>query len=195
MSEKQYYIDKMTSVSTGGLSRGEKIYTCICIILCFIFSIISYNVIMHYYGYELNTYSLDTYTRLEEIANIVTKEDTGFDLASIPEDVYSYNISYVDGEINFEYMLKTNEDLFFAPSPKMSIILNQDLKILAKSSSYTKELYKRSIKGFICLSSFGCGLGCFLALLLLRLLVLLIGMLISYIHKKIDLSKESKLKN
>lgn len=195
MAEKQYYIDKMNSVSTVALTKGEKIYIYICIILAFIFSIISYNVIMHYYGYELNTYSSDTYNRLEEIPNIVIREDTGFDLLAIPEDVYSYNISYVDDEINFEYTLKTNEDFFFAPSPKMSIVLNQDLKILAKSSSYTEELYKRSIKGFICSSSFGCGLFFFGFLMLLHIPVMYIGMLISYIHKKIELSKESKQKN
>lgn len=196
MEEKQYYIDKMTSVSTGGLSKECKIYICICIILSFIVSIISYNVIMHYYGYELNTYSLDTYTRLEEIPNIVIKEDTSFDLTAIPEDVYSYNISYVDGKINFEYTLNTNEDLRFAPLPKMTIVLNnQDLKILDKSSNYTEELYKRSIKGSICLSSFGCGIIFCSVFMLLYIPWMSIGMLISYIHKKIDLSKGAKSKN
>lgn len=196
MAEKQYFVDKMNSVSTSVLSKGDKVYICICIILSFIISIISYNVIIHYYGYELNTYSSDAYTRLEEIPNIVIKEDTSFDLAAIPEDVYSYNISYVDGEINFEYTLKTNEDLLFAPSPKMSIVLNsQDLKILSKSSSYTEKLYKSSIKSYIYLDSFSCGIIFFAVSLFLLIPGLLIGMLISYIHKKIDLSKESKLKN
>lgn len=195
MAEKQYYIDKMTSVSKGGLTKGEKVYSCICIILSFIFSIISYNVIMHCYGYELNTYSSDTYNRLEEIPNIVIREDTGFDLLAIPEDVYLYNISYADGEINFEYTLKTNEDLFFAPSPKMTIILNQDLKILDKSSSYTENKYIDNIKISMRVVSIFCGIACFFVLLLLYIPWMCIGMLISYIHKKIDLSKESKLKN
>lgn len=193
VKEKQYYIDEMTSIG-GDISTKSKILMFVLpFIVGFIIALIYYGINIDKFEYEINSYSEYKLERIEDICDIFITEGFRFDLSYIPEDVSEYNVEYNGDNIKLHYSLK--HDLEYAPSLYMDITLSKDLKVLEKSKSYSsKEEYISITKSSINIFVF-CVIGLFvvpLCTVFSYIPAMLIGMLISYIHKRIDLSKESK---
>ena len=142
---------------------------------------------MSNYGYELNSYSVETYKHLDDIANNVIKNGVGIDLSAIPDDVVKYEITSENDEIIFNYYLDNNKDMDFAPSASMTVKLSNDFIIISKKPNYySEEEYVKSIRFAFYYSSVLVGV---LALIII-MVVFHIGCDISYF-----ISKSHKNKN
>lgn len=194
VKEKRYFIDYM--LSNSGLSTKQMVLIPVLpLIIGFIIAGIYYFINVDKFGYEINSYSKEKVERIEDICDIFITEGSRFDLSYIPEDVKNYNVEYDGDEIKLHYCLKDANDLKYAPSLYMDVTLSKDLQIIDMSQSYTsEEEYVRSTKTSIYVNVFFI-IG--FALVPICILVSyfpfsLIGMLISYIHKRIDLSRKWK---
>lgn len=192
VKEKRYFIDYM--LSNSGLSTKQMVLIPVLpLIIGFIIAGIYYFINVDKFGYEINSYSKEKVERIEDICDIFITEGSRFDLSYIPEDVKNYNVEYDGDEIKLHYCLKDANDLKYAPSLYMDVTLSKDLQIIDMSQSYTsEEEYVRSTKTSIYVNVFFI-IG--FALVPICILVSyfpfsLIGMLISYIHKRIDLSRK-----
>ena len=186
MKEKRYFCDFWS----GEVSKKEEI---LIILLSLIFitfmSIIGYKVIMHNYGYELNSYSTETYNHLNEIANNVIKNGVGIDLSEIPDDVIKYEITGEKDKIIFKYYLNNTNGMYLAPSANMTIELSNDFTIISKKSNYfSKEKYVKNIKHQINLYSLLIGSGIFIIAMIIISICCTIGSFISQSHKNQNLS-------
>lgn len=188
MKKKRYFCDVVLFPTYTENKKLSVLGILVLILSAFIVGIISYNAIMHTYGYELSTYSIDTVKYLEEISNIVIKEGYSFDANAIPkDDIYDFNISYTDKTIKLDYALKHKENLKYAPVIRMSIVLStNNLKIIEKAIT-SKEEYVVSTKSSIILHSIFCGFIGMIIMIFVILIVLTFGTIISYCHKKIVL--------
>lgn len=193
VKEKQYFIDEMTSIGGDIFTKSKILIFVLPFIVGFIIALIYYGINIDKFEYEINSYSEYKLERIEDICDIFITEGSRFDLSYIPEDVSECNVEYNSDNIKLHYSLK--HDLKYAPSLYMDITLSKDLKVLEKSKSYSsKEEYisitKYSINVFV-FFVIGLLVGP-MCILFSYIPAILIGMLISYIHKRIDLSKESK---
>ncbi len=193
VKEKQYFVDVM-NFSQNLFSKKILILILLSFVIGIIATMIYYNINVNKFEYEINSFSSDKVERLDEIYDIFITEDSRFSLKCIPEDVTSYNVEYDGNEIKFHYSLKSDENFSYAPPLYMDVTISKDLKVLEKSKSYESEeeymnLTKTSIRAVLFLFGF------FTVPVLVcvsYIPAILIGILISYIHKRIDLSKESK---
>lgn len=192
VKEKRYFIDYM--LSTSGLSTKQMVLMLVLpFIIGFIIAGIYYFINVDKFGYEINSYSKEKVERIEDICDIFITEGSRFDLSYIPEDVKNYNVEYDGDEIKLHYCLKDANDLKYAPSLYMDVTLSKDLQIIDMSQSYTsEEEYVRSTKTSIYFDVFFLIGFAFVptCILFSYILFSLIGMLISYIHKRIDLSRK-----
>lgn len=186
MKEKRYFCDYFDD------SKSTR-----CIILILIFSlilitfisIISYKVNMSKYEYELNSYSVETYEHLDEIANNVIKKGVGIDVFALPDDVIEYKITSTNDEIIFEIYLDNNKDMRFADSANMTVKMLKDYTITSKWPNYSsEEEYVENIKFLIGLNSFVSGILAWIIILVVILIVCEIGIIISASHKNQNLS-------
>ena len=190
MKEKRYFYDVM--MDNEEPTKKQKVLRHLATLILFfvvlpITCIVSYNITMYRYSHELNGYSSSKFERLEEIANIVIKEGANFDLAAIPKDVSSYDITYANGQIIFNYYLINSEEFKFAPSISMTITLSEDLKILEKTSVYEFEkTYIEQTKFTMCILSILNTLIIIIPILILFLVIMFVFITISYFHKKRD---------
>lgn len=194
VKEKRYFIDYM--LSNSGLSTKQQVLMLVLpFIIGFVIAGIYYFINVDKFGYEINSYSKEKVERIEDICDIFITEGSRFDLSYIPEDVKNYNVEYDGDEIKLHYCLKDANDLKYAPSLYMDVTLSKDLQIIDMSQSYTsEEEYVRSTKTsiyFIVFFIIGFALVP-ICILFSYILFSLIGMLISYIHKRIDLSRKWK---
>ena len=113
------------------------------------------------YGYALNSYSVEAYEHLDEIANNVITKGVGIDLSELPDDVVKYEITAEGDEIIFKYYLDNNKDMVFAASANMTVKLSNDFSIISKKpNSSSEEEYVKSVKRSILMSS--AIIGCFI---------------------------------
>ena len=176
VKEKRYFIDYM--LDDNDLSTKQKVLMIILpFIIGFIVAGIYYFINVDKFEYEINSYSKEKVERIEDIRDIFITEGSQFDLSYIPEDVKNYNVEYDGNEIKLHYSLKNTNNL----------------QIIDMSQSYTsEEEYVSSTKTSIYLVVFFI-IGFALVptcILFSYILFSLIGMIISYIHKRIDLSKK-----
>lgn len=193
VKEKWYFFDEMTS--SKSLSAKEiTILILLPFIIGLIAAIIYYNININKFEYEINSYSYENLERLDKVCDIFITEGYRFDLTYIPEDVTSYNVDYDGDKTELHYSLKYYEDFDYAPSLYMDVTLSKDLKVLEKSKSYeSEEDYIKTTKSSFHTMSVIVGLLITPTCIAISYTpAMLIGMLISYIHKRIDLSKESK---
>ena len=191
MKEKRYFGDYWF-----GKSKSFKL-AILFILLSLIFilligSVISYNVIMSNYGYELNSYSVKTYEHLGEIANDVVKKGVGIDLSALPDDVVKYEITSENNEIIFKYYLDNNKDMVFASSANMTVKLSNDFSIISKETNYSsEEEYVKDVKFCIYFSIFFLStIVVFVTWFILMILCLTVFKIVAFI-----LSKSHKNKN
>lgn len=192
VKEKRYFIDYM--LDDNDLSTKQKVLMIILpFIIGFIVAGIYYFINVDKFEYEINSYSKEKVERIEDIRDIFITEGSQFDLSYIPEDVKNYNVEYDGNEIKLHYSLKNTNNLEYAPSLYMDVTLSKNLQIIDMSQSYTsEEEYVSSTKTSIYLVVFFI-IGFALVptcILFSYILFSLIGMIISYIHKRIDLSKK-----
>lgn len=192
VKEKRYFIDYM--LDDNDLSTKQKVLMIILpFIIGFIVAGIYYFINVDKFEYEINSYSKEKVERIEDIRDIFITEGSQFDLSYIPEDVKNYNVEYDGNEIKLHYSLKNTNNLEYAPSLHMDVTLSKNLQIIDMSQSYTsEEEYVSSTKTSIYLVVFFI-IGFALVptcILFSYILFSLIGMIISYIHKRIDLSKK-----
>lgn len=189
MEQKRYFIDDMNSTTVTAKDRKHAhLFALFLLVVGFISFFVSQKIGLSKHSYELNAYSADTYNNMLEIAEKVTVEGSGIDLTSIPDDISTYNISYDNDIIEFEYTLKTNENNFYIPIPSMKITLSKDFKILNSDSTFysSEKSYIKSVKGSIFFTSLFNAFIIIVCCLIFNLVCMYIGMIISYFHKKHD---------
>ena len=188
MKEKRYFCDYWFGKSES-TKREVLIMLSSLILITFLGSIISYNVIMSKHGYELNSYSVETYEHLDEIANNVIKNGVGIDLSALPDDVINYEITSENGKIIFKYYLDNNKDMEFAVPANMTVELSNDFNIISKKPNYSsEEEYVKSIKFTIGLCSIMIGFFAWFIVIIVSLIGCTIGAFISQQHKNKNLS-------
>lgn len=189
MKEKRYFCDIWF-----GPSKIFKYFTTMMLlsltILIAISSVISYNIILSKFGYELDAYSESTHLHLNEIADNVISKGQGIDLTAIPSDVVQYEIEKEDdGTITFKYSLDNNKGMQFAPSANMTIELSENFEIISKRPTYlSEEEYVRNTKLTMAFVSFAYGAVTIIGVTTISLVGCTIAALISRENKKKDMN-------
>lgn len=188
MKEKRYFCDYWLGKSKS-MKRERLILISSFILITFIGGIIGYNVIMSKHGHELNSYSVEAYEHLDEIANNVINKGVGIDLSALPDDVVNYEITSKNGEIIFKYYLDNNKDMKFAVSANMTVKLSNDFSIISKKPNYSsEEQYVKSIKFTIGFCSIMIGFFAWFIVMIVSLIGCTIGAFISLSHQNKNLS-------
>ena len=184
MKEKRYFCDLCEDWRDriDEISSLKKVLFFILYLSCFL--LVSVIGCIQKYGQGINTYSVEEYERLDEIADNVIKKGVGIDLSALPDDVVSHEKTIKDDEIIFEYCLDNNEGMAFAQPASMTIIFSKDFKIISRHPNFSsEEQYTAIVK--ILIVAFAMMLGGFMALVPIALIFIVggIGFLISKKHK------------
>lgn len=189
MKEKRYFCDYWF-----GPSKSMKREVLIILLLfAFITSIggrIAYNVMISNYEHELNSYSVEAYEHLNEIANTVIVKGVGIDLLALPEMmVFNYEITAKNDEIIFTYYLDNNDGMQFAVSAAMTVKLSNDFSIISKKPNCSsEEEYVKGIKFAIGFCSFFIGVFAWFIVIVIIWIGCIIAVHISELHKNKNLS-------
>ena len=191
MKEKRYYCDWILSSRYDEKFNRlfSKVVLISIIVVTAVSSLIYYNIMMHNYGENLESYSESAYKYLDEIADNVIGE-IGINVAAIPEDVIEYKITYKDGKIIFKYTLDNNKGKKFTSPATMTVTLSKDFEVISKKPNFSsKEKYLKihKIHFYICIVVFG--FLTWVVMAVASLIMMVVAIPISTKHKKKDMEK------
>ncbi len=159
------------------------------LIASMLFGMLSYFATKFIYKDELTVYPKEAWEELNQLADEVLQEGVGFDLRKLPSNTQDYELNK-QGDNFVLWVQLENEEAFLAPNLEFKITVSQQYEELQRECVYsTAESYFRAANSMHIAVTISFVTVIIAGVFILMLVAMLLVSVVSYIQKKIDISK------